>query len=60
MNIAHDGPNEVCVTPQIGRVGGRESRIDVKAIAGKIVVFLSDVDPRVYRKDRSPQKGNAE
>src|SRR5207248_4860871 len=45
----------------IALVGGSrpgKGRIDEKAVAGKIIVFLGDVHLRVCRKNRTPQAGN--
>jgi hypothetical protein len=39
VNVAYDGPVKVQVTHQIGRVARRERRIDIVAVARKLLFF---------------------
>ena len=50
MNGADDRAIKVQIADQIGRVARRESGIDVKTVARRIVVLLRDVDLRIACK----------
>ena len=58
MNVAHDCPVEVKIADQIGRVNRRKRRIDIEAIARKIIVFLRDVDLRIRTRNETAQSAN--
>ena len=58
MNVAHDCPVEVKIADQIGRVNRRKRRIDIEAIARKIIVFLRDVDLRIRTRNETAQSEN--
>ena len=53
MNVADDGPIEVQIANQIGRVARRERGIDIKTIPRRIIVFLRDVDLRIGSQNGS-------
>ena len=60
VHVTCDCSVEVQVARQVGCVARCEYRIDIMAVPGKIIVFLGNVDLRVCRKERSPQKNNDE
>src|SRR5437588_2826071 len=55
INVAYDCAVKVQVTHEVSGGRGREGRIDVNAVPGRIVVLLRDVDLRAYRKSRPTQ-----
>src|SRR5438128_9343025 len=58
INVAYDRAVEAKVPRQISSSGRRKCRIDVNAVARRIVVLLRHVDLRICRKNRAPQAGN--
>src|SRR5207248_11715281 len=58
VNVADDGPVEVEIADQIGRVNQRKRRIDIEAIARKIIVFLRDVDLQIRTRNETAQSEN--
>ena len=60
VNIAHDCAVKVQVARDASSGRWRECRIDIKTVAGKIVVFLNHVDLGVCWKNHAPQTGNDE
>jgi hypothetical protein len=54
VNIARNRAIEVQVASHTCRGRRCECRIDVKAIARKIILLLSNIDLSVYRKNRTP------
>jgi hypothetical protein len=54
VNVARNRAIEAQDAPQISSGEPREGRIDKEAIAGKMVVFLSNIDLRGYWKNRTP------
>ena len=55
MNIAHDCGVKGQVASQVGRISGREYGI-MQRPSREMIVFLGNVDLRVCRQDRRPQK----
>src|SRR5438067_12548004 len=55
VNVAHNCAVKVQVTQEVSGGRGRKGRVDVNAVAGRIVVLLRDVDLRAYRKSRPTQ-----
>src|SRR4029077_18149612 len=55
VNVAYNCAVKVQVTQEVSGGRGRKGRIDVNAVAGRIVVLLRDVDLRAYRKSRPTQ-----
>src|SRR5947207_5081910 len=55
LNVAYNCAIKVQITQEVSGGRGREGRIDVNAVPGRIVVLLRDVDLRAYRKSCPPQ-----
>src|SRR4029077_14812356 len=56
INVAYDRAIEAKVARQVRRGGRRKGRIDVNAVAGRIVVFLGDVDLRTRTRNETAQR----
>ena len=58
MNVAHDRAIKVQIADQIGRIARRKCGIDIKTVAGRIIVLLRDVDLRIGRQSGSAANSN--
>ncbi len=58
VNVAGDRAIEVEIACQVGRGRRRKRRIDVNAVAGRIVVLLGDVDLRARTRSDTAQANN--
>jgi len=47
VNVAHDGAIKVQIADQTCRIGRRKCGVDIKAVAGWIIILLRDVDLRI-------------
>ena len=55
VNVAYNCAVKIQITRQVSGRRRSKARIDVKAVPGRIVVLLHDVDLRAYRKSRPTQ-----
>ncbi len=58
VNVPGNRAIKVQIARQAGRSVRRKGRVDVKPVAGKIVVLLDHIDLRVCLQNRTPQAGN--